>query len=391
MKISITGYGIISAIGLNINETIDSLRLENSGIKQGAFSEIPEKKVGMVLKSNEELAQLLGINETLPRTTLLGMIAAREAFQGHSIDSEIRTGVISGTSVGGMDLSETVYSKRIHEESFDEQLFGQHPSGIGTEKIAEDLGIKGFTNTISTACSSGANALLMGARMIEHGILDRVVVGGTDGLCAFTINGFSSLMIYDQEFCKPFDARRKGLNLGEGAGFVVLESEASVKKTGKQPLATLSGWACTSDAHHQTASSPDGKGATLAMAGALGMAKLTPEQIDYVNAHGTATPNNDQSESQALRNIFGDQVPAFSSTKAYTGHTLAASGSIEAIFSTIALENGYLYPNLRFEEIIEETQLTPQLSFEEGKDIRHIMSNSFGFGGNSTTLILSAV
>jgi 3-oxoacyl-[acyl-carrier-protein] synthase-1 len=210
-----------------------------------------------------------------------------------------------------------------------------------------------------------------------------------DALTPFTINGFSSLMIYDDEFCKPFDEKRAGLNLGEGAGFIVLESDDSIAISKKEKLATLSGWNCSSDAYHQTASSPNGHGATLSMQGALDLACLQPKDIDYINAHGTSTPNNDLSESQAIINVFGENIPPFGSTKSYTGHTLAASGGIEAVFSIFALKNKCLFPNLNFKSSIEETELTPIKKLQKEVEIKNVMSNSFGFGGNNTTVIFS--
>ena len=181
------------------------------------------------------------------------------------------------------------------------------------------------------------------------------------------------------------------MNLGEGAGFVVLESEKSMKLSGQHAVAKLSGWSNASDAFHQTASSPDGQGAQLSMNQAMDVAGLQPGDIDYINAHGTATPNNDLSESQAIKAIFKDQIPPFSSTKAFTGHTLAASGGIEAVFAILAINNGYIYPNLNFSSPIEETNLTPQLQFSDGNKIQHVLSNSFGFGGNNSTVIFSAI
>ena len=227
--------------------------------------------------------------------------------------------------------------------------------------------------------------------MIQNGMIDRIIVGGTDALTAFTISGFRSLMIFDEDWCRPFDEARKGLNLGEGAGFLVLESEKSLAISGKVPLAQLSGWSNASDAFHQTASSPDGHGAKLSMIEALGVAGISPADIDYINAHGTATPNNDLSESQAIKSIFKDSIPPFSSTKSYTGHTLAASGGIEAVFAILALRNGLLYPNLNFETAIKETGLVPQTKYEDSLNIKHVLSNSFGFGGNNSSIILSAV
>ncbi len=391
MRIYVTGYGVISSIGENVEETLLSLSSEKTGIKQGQKPYTERFKVGEIRWSNAELVARFELTQHASRTALLGMIAAKEAFKGHALNPAVRTGLISGTSVGGMDVSEIAYKDFLNGESDDLEIYKNHPSGSTSEQIAKELGIDGYVNTISTACSSAANSIMLGARMLLSGQLDRVVVGGTDGLSQFTISGFRSLMIFDDEWCRPFDESRKGLNLGEGAGFLVLETEETLKKSGKEPLAVLSGWSNASDAYHQTASSPEGLGATLSMKGALAIAGLNPDDIDYINAHGTATPNNDLSESHGIKTVFGTAVPPFSSTKAYTGHTLAASGGIEAVFSILALNKGLLLPNLNFRQAIEETGLIPIKNFSEGNSVNHILSNSFGFGGNNSTIILSKV
>ncbi len=387
--ILITGQGVISALGVNVNENWAHLQREKSAIKKGIQSFSSPYLVGQIELSNEELKQLAQVDGDYSRTALLGMIAARESFASHEIHPEIRTGFISGTSVGGMDLTEGEYKNYLTENETDRlETYKQHSSGIAAYQIAQLLGATDFVNTISTACSSAANAIMLGARLIESNQLDRVIVGATDALSLFTISGFRSLMIYDTEWCAPFDERRKGLNLGEGAGFIVLESEKSQKITQSKVLGLLSGWCNASDAFHQTASSPDGQGAVLSMQGALKRANLKPEQIDYVNAHGTATPNNDLSESHALKQIF-KEIPPFSSTKAYTGHTLAASGGIEAVFSLLAIEHQCLLPNLNFQNPIEETGLMPVQKLVYEQNIKHVLSNSFGFGGNNSSIIIS--
>lgn len=391
MRIYVTGYGVISSIGENVEETLLALKSEKTGIKQGRKPYTERFKVGEISWTNQELIERFGLTQNASRTALLGMIAAKEAFGEHELSSEVRTGLISGTSVGGMDVSEIAYKDYLKDESDDLNVYKNHSSGTTSEQIAQELGIRGYVNTISTACSSAANSIMLGARMLLSGQLDRVVVGGTDGLSQFTIAGFRSLMIFDEEWCRPFDETRKGINLGEGAAFLVLETEETMRKTGKKPLAVLSGWANASDAYHQTASSPEGYGATLAMKSALKVARLNPTDIDYINAHGTATPNNDLSESHGIKTVFGSSVPPFSSTKSYTGHTLAASGGIEAVFAILALNEGILLPNLNFGRAIEETGLIPVKSYSEGHEIKHILSNSFGFGGNNSSIILSAV
>lgn len=391
MKILVTGYGVISSIGLNAEESFSSLKDMRTGIESGKTEETSAYKLGRVCLSNNELSRKFKLTTKGSRTALLGMVAAKEAFTGHELIDGLRTGLISGTSVGGMDVTEVEYKKFIVDKSHDTLEYRHHSSGTSTEQIALELGVSGFVNTISTACSSATNAIMMGARMIKNGLLDRVVVGGADSLTLFTINGFRSLMINDSEWCRPFDESRQGLNLGEGAGFIVLESEKSLQKTKKVAIVELKGWSNASDAFHQTASSPYGLGAQLSMKGALRVAKLESNDIDYINAHGTSTPNNDLSESQAIINVFGESIPPFSSTKSYTGHTLAASGGIEAVFSILAIKKGVLYPNLNYKVAIEETGLIPQLKFEEGKQIKNVLSNSFGFGGNNSTIILGRI
>lgn len=388
MKINITGIGIISAIGLNVQENFQSLQTKTSGIKNNTnFSEKGNLLLGQVTLSNKELIKLLDVTTPISRTSLLGLVAAKEAWGNNQIHQSIRTGIISSTSVGGMDRSEKYYKNKIEGSDTDISLIVTHDNGNTTEKIAGSLGISGYVNTLSTACSSAANAIMLGARLIQQNKLDRVLVGGVDSLTNFTIEGFKSLMIYDENWVKPFDQNRKGLNLGEGAGFLLLENEKSIEQTNNKPLAELTGWSNASDAYHQTASSPDGKGATKAIRDALNMANLIPEEVSYVNAHGTGTPNNDLSESVALKNIFKNKIPPFSSTKAYTGHTLAASGAIEAVFSVLALQHNIIFPNLNYTTPITETQLEPVTEWITNKQVNVVLSNSFGFGGNNSTLI----
>lgn len=387
-EIFITGVGAISCIGNNVEEHFNALISEKTGIKKGARDYSERFLVGEIPFSDAELIAHFDLKINGSRTGLLGAIAAKEAFANQSTNESIRTGVISGTSVGGMDYSEIQYRSFIENQTHDILKYKEHSSGNSSEEIAFELGITGFVDTISTACSSAANAIMLGARMIQAGLLDRAVVGGTDALTEFTINGFRSLMIFDDEWCKPFDENRKGLNLGEGAGYIVIESAESIKKTGNTAIAKLKGWSNASDAFHQTASSPGGYGATLSISEAMTVAQLKPADIDYINAHGTATPNNDLSESKAIMIVFGDRIPPFSSTKAFTGHTLAAAGGLEAVFSVLAIQHGYLFANINHQQVIEETKLMPVTKTTKVDKIRNVLSNSFGFGGNNSTIII---
>lgn len=393
--VAITGMGIISAIGNNVDENCEALFAGKTGIGRVVKINTNHKNdimVGEIAYTNSQLESLLQLPETnnYSRTALLGAVAAKEAVESARISdiNEYKTGLISATSVGGMDMTERYYYEYLEDKTVQKYIEAHH-AGDSTQKIAEQLGLKNsLVTTISTACSSAANAIMLGARLIKSGKLDRVIVGGADCLSKFTINGFKSLMILSDTYNTPFDENRKGLNLGEAAAFLVLESDAVVEAENKKVLAYLKGYGNANDAFHQTASSENGDGATLAMQQALKVAGLQPESIDYVNAHGTATGNNDLSEGKAFLRIFGENMPAFSSTKPFTGHTLAAAGGIEAVFSVLALQHNKIYPNLNFKTPMSAFNLVPELELKE-KEVTTVLSNSLGFGGNCSTVIFS--
>ena len=393
--VAITGMGIISSIGNSVEENYNALLNSQIGIttiENITTVHADVIKVGEIKKTNLELIEelQLGKDNNFTRTAMLGTIAAKQAVKNAGIISinAYRTGLISATSVGGMDMTERYYHEYFENPEV-VRYISSHNAGDNTDKIASELGLKGMVTTISTACSSAANAIMLGARLIKSGKLDRVIVGGTDALSKFTINGFKTLMILSDGYNKPFDNERTGLNLGEAAAYLVLESEELVKKENKKVLARVSGYGNANDAFHQTASSENGDGAFLAMEKAFKIAQLQPEQIDYINVHGTATPNNDLSEGRAIVRLFGEnKAPDFSSTKPFTGHTLAAAAAIEAVYSVLAIQNNVVFPNLNFKTPMEEFNLIPQTALKH-KNIEHVLSNSFGFGGNCSTLIFS--
>lgn len=395
-RVFVSGVGVVSALGFDAGENGDALLQERSGIRypNHLITRHKDFYLGEVKASNPELSDRAGIRYKAgtSRTILLGIIAAREAIANAELEPNIaeKSGFINGTSVGGMDISERLFKSVVKGESvsFKDAFYG-HDCGHSTQWIAQFLKLKGYTSTISTACSSSANAIMQAGRMVRAGKLNTVVAGGTDALSLFTLNGFNSLKILDPNWCKPFDKERKGLNLGEGAAFLVLESEASLTKRKAKPLAELVGFGNANDAFHQTASSPEGNGAYKAMAKAFEIAGISPDAIDYVNAHGTGTDNNDQSESLALQRIFQNQIPAYSSTKAYTGHTLAAAGAIEAVFSLMSIQEQKLFPSLNISQPMDVIG-PPVRGVQPGK-VRNVLSNSFGFGGNCTSLIFSDI
>jgi 3-oxoacyl-[acyl-carrier-protein] synthase-1 len=351
-----------------------------------------EFPVGEVKLANEELMHALHIPETriTTRTPLMGMFAMREALERARIDGEsgLRVAFISGTTVGGMDKSEQYYLDFLENDTRNGYI-ATHDCGSCTEMIADYFGIFSMVQTISTACSSAANAIMLGAMLIDSGRADVVVAGGSECITKFHLNGFNTLMILDREQCKPFDARRAGLNLGEGAAYIVLEAEDTLRRRSVEPLCRLSGYANTCDAYHQTASSPDGEGAYLSMAKALEVAQLAPKDISYINAHGTGTANNDLSEGLAIQKIFGDGIPPVSSTKSFTGHTTSAAGGVEAVISILALQHNFIPVNLNFALPMPELSFTPATSDVPLAPLQHVLSNSFGFGGNDTSLIFS--
>ncbi len=392
--IAITGMGVISAIGNNVEENYESLISKKIGITKISHIDTVHKNdimVGEIPTTNSVLETQLGLSpDSWSRTSLLAVIAAKQAVTNAGITdiNAFRTGLISGTTVGGMDKSEQYFYEYFENDKTWHHINGLH-AGDSTQKIALSLGLKSsFTTTISTACSSAANAIMLGARMIKSGQLERVIVGGADCLSKFTINGFKTLMILSDTYNTPFDDNRKGLNLGESAAYLVLESDAVVAKENKKVLAYVKGYGNANDAFHQTASSDNGDGAVLAMEQALKVAGLSPDSVDYINAHGTATPNNDLSEGRAMNRVFNGKVPDFSSTKAFTGHTLATAGAIEAVYAVLALQNNVIFPNLNFRTPMQEFDLLPETELKQ-KELNVVLSNSFGFGGNCTTLLFS--
>lgn len=400
MNIAITGEGIVSAIGLNKQEVLQSLQERRSGIGkmkylQSVHHELP---VGEVNLSNEQMKEKLGIpsKQMMSRTSLLGLLAIDQALKEAHVDvtnlrarkavgKPLRIVLVSGTTVGGMDITELCFDQVEKQESV--EFLKHHDCGNCTRLMADHFGIFDEVATLSTACSSAANAIMLGARLLKAGEADLVVAGGTEALSRFHLNGFNSLMILDHEPCRPFDMTRAGLNLGEGAAFLVLESEEMAQQRKVTPHAYLTGYGNACDAFHQTASSENGEGAYLAMTEALAMAQLSAKDIQYVNAHGTGTPNNDQSESVSLKRVFGDEMPMVSSTKSFTGHTTSASGSIETVICILAMQHHFVPANLGWKNPMENGILPTMET--QNVDLENVLCNSFGFGGNDSSLLIS--
>ncbi len=387
--------GVISAIGNSVAENRQALKDGICGVKK-ELDLFPSKYAGVlpfgqVHISSESLRQQLQITEPgVTRTSLLAVHALEQAVKNSGLStadiSSAETALIGANTVGGMCLTDELYADA-NTTSGGSEYTSSYDSASVNLFLQRHYKMNGIINTINTACSSSANAIMYGAMLLQNGFAKRAIVGGTDSLAKFTINGFNALHILSNEICTPFDEGRKGLNLGEGAAFLILEKEEDIN--GKKVYAELTGYCNTNDAYHPSSLSDEGDGPFLSMQGALKLANLTADKIDFINAHGTATENNDQVESKAMIRLF-DKTPAFASTKGNIGHTLGAAGAIEAVYSILSLLHQEVYASLHFKNIIPSTGLTP-VQFYKKMPVKHVMSNSFGFGGNCSSLIFSKI
>ena len=385
--IVITGAGIVSAIGNDTSSVLVSLKNETSGIGEMRYLSSVHKElpVGEVKLSDNQLKDILGLphEQIISRTTLLGTVALKQAVRDAAITTDgKRIVIINGTTVGGMDVTENLFPLTSNPSPLITQL--SHDCGSCTKDIAALCGISAEVCTVSTACSSALNAVILGAEMLKNDEADIVIAGGTEGLSKFHLNGFNTLMILDHQRCRPFDETRNGINLGEGAAYVVLQRKEDCNGAFK---AYISGYSNACDAFHQTATSEEGTGPVLAMSQALKMSSLNASDIDYVNAHGTGTPNNDLTESVAIKKVFGNDLPDISSTKAYTGHTTSASGAIELVICLLAMEHSFIPSNLGCTTPLQGG-IVPSKG-QTGCQVDNVMCNAFGFGGNDSSLIIS--
>lgn len=390
-EVVVAGYGIVSSLGVGKEENLEKLQNQESGLVHAKeLNSLYSEKLffGEVPHSLEELRSMIELDfdkESCHRTNALSMLALEEAFRMADIttDDISQAAFISASTVGGMCQDKELYYivsggedvSQIHVDSFS--------SGACTEYVARKYGFNKYIDTINTACSSSANSIAMGYQLILLGKFDTVVVGGVDSLTKYSVNGFNSLNLLSPDKCKPFDKNREGINLGEGAAYLILQ-RADIAKNN---FGKVSGFGNSNDAHHSTSISDESYGPNLAIERALASSELSASDIDYINAHGTATENNDVSEGRAILKQFGGVIDV-SSTKSFTGHTLAAAGSVEAVFSLLSIEHQMAWANLNYDSLDEEIGFEP-LKQNKQKSINHVLSNSFGFGGNCTSLILS--
>jgi len=395
-RVVVTGVGVISAIGNNSTENHLALRKGETGIGRSQFlnSKYAEELLfGEVKRSNDELRLNL-TNDSLiglTRTELLAFNAFKEAVNEAGVTkaelTSFDTAFLSATTVSGMVEMEAIYADA-NTNSKASPFVNSYRSGAHTLQLAKEFGLRGYTDTMNTACSSSANSIMIGARMVKAGKCKRAIVGGVDSLAKYTVNGFNSLQIFSDKITRPFDANRKGLNLGEGAAYLVLEREEDT--VGKNIYGEVRGFGNSNDAYHPSSMSPDAVGVKGAINGALQTARISASDISYINAHGTGTMNNDYTEVHGMQQIF-DSIPPYVSTKSYTGHTLAAAGAIEAVYSLLSIKYQEMYPTLNWQNQMPEFNSKPLLNHVKNAQVDHVLSNSFGFGGNCSSLVLSKV
>lgn len=398
IRIAVTGMGVLCSIGRDQNEVWSSIASSTDGI--GRLTRFPDETfpTDIAAEVTADPAKLSGFSrrelKRMSRTDLLAVAAVREAIEQAERRSALpreRTAVSTGTSTGGLVEGEDYYFRRVRRGSERTPVSSvlQQPTSSPSDAVARlfDLGGGLFTN--ATACASAGAAIGMGADLLRSGQADAVVAGGSDALCRLTYSGFNVLQAVDASPCSPFDAGRNGITLGEGAGYLVLERMEDAISRGAEILAEIGGYGASCDAHHATAPIENGRGAASAMRQALTQSGFRGADVDYVNAHGTGTLLNDSAETKAIVEAVGALVPT-SSSKSFFGHTLGASGGIEAVVTIMALRNQVAPPTLRLKEAAEDCILDYVPGAARPLAMKRALSNTFGFGGSNVSILISA-
>ena len=402
-RVVVTGLGTINPLGNNVSDTWNNLINGVSGIDHiTSFKtdELPVTFAGEV--KNFDANDYMGKQHArkLDRSGHLSIYAAEEALKDANIDTEQRlgngVGIVFGTGIGGIGATEQAV--RTYDERGASRInplaITQLMPNSSTGQVAIKFGIEGPSLTITTACAASANAVGEAKNMIQNGIVDMVIAGGTEsGTTAMTIGAFAKIRALStnnknpKEACKPFDKDRDGFVMAEGSTVLIMESEESAINRGVNIYGYVAGYGASTDAHHITAPAEGGKGAVDAMKKALFDAQLTPDDIDYINAHGTSTPAGDPVELESIKKVFKDKIPPISSTKSQTGHTLGAAGALESIFSLLMLKNSFISKTLNLASSIEEGEGLDLVSEVRNQDLDAVMNNSFGFGGTNVSLV----
>lgn len=394
--LAISAATAVSAMGRGRGETLAALRERRSGLRPCDFEEAAGLPtwIGRVA-GVEEAALPAGLGRFDCRNNRLAAMALdTDSFAGAVLGAAERHGaervaVVLGTSTSGVHACERAYRRRDPSSGAlpaDFDFAGTHDLFSLARFVREALGLRGPAMVVSTACSSGAKTFGVAADLIACGVCDAAVVGGADSLCAMTLRGFKALDLLAPGPSRPFAADRDGISIGEAAAFALLERAERAPRAKVQLL----GCGASGDAHHMSSPHPDGLGAVLAMRAALDDAGLGPDAIDYVNFHGTGTRANDAAEDLAVAEVVGTGVPC-SSTKGWSGHALGASGALEAVVAALCIEHGLIPGCLGVGDVDPAFRTDVATDNREGRPVRRVLSNSFGFGGSNCSLVLGAV
>ncbi len=396
-RLWITGLGLVTPLGIGVEQTWAALVRGDRVIGPIHLFDAGGQRVS-IAGQVAAIPWPTGRTEDAgawSRTSVMAEAAAREAMQAAGLDARhTRVGLVVGGTTGGMLETEQLLARLYAEPARRDALAGMlsHPLTSTGDCLERRLGPFARVRTLSSACSSGANAIVVAASWLLADEVDAVVAGGTDGLCRLTLSGFNALSALDPDPCRPFDRRRRGTSLGEGAGFLVIERAARATARRARPVGELAGWAVGSEAHHITNPAPDGALVASLIARAIARAGLSASDVDYVNAHGTGTPLNDAMEAAALALALGSEqarIPV-SSSKGQIGHTLGAAGAIEAAITTLVVARRTLVPTGGLEEPDPALALTHILRVgREVPRVRAALSNAFGFGGMDTVLLIT--
>ena len=397
-RIAITGIGVFCSIGKNVEELLHSLKEGQSGIGPVTLFDTSKYacKIGAEI-GDYRPEKFFGKKELkrLSRADQFGLIASEEAVKAsgiHSYPSE-EVGVCLGAGAGGMFEAEIYHREVLIKGKSKPSLLWPFIPSYTTDRVAQRFGFSGPKFTVTTACSSSATAIGYGADLIKSGKSKTVLCGGSEGLSELTFGGFSSLKAMDPSPCKPFDRKRAGMSLGEGAGILILEDFDEAENRGAKILAEFLGYGIGGEAYHITAPEPTGTNEARIMKEALEESGLAPNDVDYINAHGTGTPLNDKVETLSIKNAFGKRAYSIpiSSLKSSVGHCLGAAGAMEAIASILSMVHQFIPPTLNHQEGDEDCDLDYVPGKAREKEVNIVLSNSFAFGGNCTTLILGKV
>lgn len=399
-NVVVTGLGAVTSLGNDLKTTWHGLVEGLCGIGPITLFDSSAYRTHLAA----EIKELPGgfapaLRRRLSRTDVIGLAAATEALADSGLDLEredpTRIGVILGAGVSGLLDSEQYFYDLLAKGPRGTRASRvlNHPPDQTTDRIAQRWGFLGPRSTITTACSSSATSLGYAADLIRHGLADVVVTGGADSFARLTHGGFNALRAVDPEPCRPFDRGRKGLSIGEASGILIFEEEGRARRRGATIRARFLGYGVTSDAHHMTQPEPSGEAGARTLAACLKSARLDPSSVDYVNAHGTATPQNDSAETASLKRALGErarQIPV-SSIKSMLGHCLCSAGAIEAVATVKTIETGIVPPTIHYEEPDPECDLDVVPNAARDVRVSVALSSSFAFGGNSTVVAFGAL